>query len=109
MTAKDDATRTAQDIQDLDKYDTDHILDEAREVLDARYVFNSGGQLIEIQTLITYGGPTVWVHYNDGNEWATVHYYDGSDFATAGAYAPNVCETMWEMLALEAGDLAGRN
>lgn len=106
MTAKLNAIRTAKDIQDLEKYDAEHIYAEVREVLDIRYVYNQTGLLVEIQTQTSTGGPTVWVDYKLDSDRATVHYSHGNDSATAEAYAPLICEITWEMFAIKAKDLA---
>lgn len=57
-------------------------LDWLADQLDYRIVLDSAGEIIEAQVLVTFGGPTAWVHL-DGSERATVHASWWSEEQTA--------------------------
>lgn len=69
---------------------------DINDVLDQRYVFDSSGTLVEIQTMTTCGGPTVWVHYELGRDYATVHYSHSGNVVTVEAYLPMTTELIFE-------------
>ena len=65
------------------------------DVLDRRFVFDMSGTLVEIQTMTTCGGPTVWVHYELGRDYATVHYSHSGNVVTVEAYLPMTTELLF--------------
>ena len=69
---------------------------DINDVLDQRYVFDSSGTLVEIQTMTTCGGPTVWVHYELGRDYATVHYSHSGNVVTVEAYLPMTTELIFQ-------------
>tara|TARA_B110000858_G_scaffold67923_1_gene78955 strand:+ start:316 stop:597 length:282 start_codon:yes stop_codon:yes gene_type:complete len=70
---------------------------DINDVLDRRFVFDVSGTLVEIQTMTTCGGPTVWVHYELGRDYATVHYSHSGGVVTVEAYLPMTTEYMFEV------------
>ena len=69
---------------------------DINDVLDRRFVFDNYGTLVEIQTMTTCGGPTVWVNYELGRDYATVHYSHSGGVVTVEAYLPMTAELIFQ-------------
>lgn len=57
--------------EDIGSYDYDYELgdtlsgwDYIQDALDFRYLVDSIGNVIEVQILVAFGGPNIWVHLN---------------------------------------------
>jgi len=73
----------AEDVATWMVDDHDDVFEEmAASVLDAMYLYNTKGELAELQLLISYGGPNIWMHLTpDGR--CTVKGYWGGERAVA--------------------------
>lgn len=70
---------------------SDDLYEEmAGSVLDAMYLYDMKGELAEVQLLIAYGGPNIWLHLTP-NGRCTVKGYWGGDRAVAnGTHEPDL-------------------
>jgi len=74
-----------------------HYLEDA---LDFRYLVDSSGDLLQVQILVAFGGPNIWVHlWRDGSGEVCAFWW--GDHATAPIYADamgifEACEQIWE-------------
>lgn len=70
---------TDNDIKDQDEIDAIGAVEWLEQELEIRYIVDREGQFISAQVAVAFGGPTIWVNFDEGE----VRGYWGNDTATA--------------------------